>query len=50
MDTLSYRVSILKRMHCCTVDTPLYAIKHLKESLSYTYMLLYLMVQNIILY
>ena len=28
-------ISILMRMHCCTVHTPCYAIKHLTESLSY---------------
>ena len=44
---LSDRVSILKRMHCCTLHTPLYAIKHLNESLSGMDMLLHLMVQNI---
>ena len=32
---LSDRISIRMRMHCCTVHTPCYVIKHLKESLSY---------------
>ena len=42
---LSDRVSLLKRMHCCTVHTLCYAIKHLKEYL--IIMLLHLMVQTL---
>ena len=47
---ISDRVSILMRMHCCTVHTPCYGIKHLNESLSYIDMLLHLMVQNVYCY